>query len=64
MTDSISKRHVKLCKPTLGSGEEEAVLSVLRSGHLVSGKWVAEFESKLSQALDGKQVLTVANGTC
>ena len=63
MSESAPERPVKLCKPTLGSGEEEAVLSVLRSGHLVSGKWVAEFESKLSKELDGKKVLTVANGT-
>ena len=54
---------VSLCKPSLGKREEEAVLSVLRSGHLVSGRWVAELETKLSQRMDGKRVLAVANGT-
>ena len=63
MSEMNQERPVKLCKPTLGNGEEAALLSVLRSGHLVSGKWVAEFESKLSKALDGKRVLAVANGT-
>lgn len=54
---------VPLCRPTLGKPEEEALLSVLRSGHLVSGKWVAKFEEMLSERMGGKRVFAVANGT-
>jgi len=47
----------------LGKREEEAILSVLRSGHLVSGRWVTELERKLTERMGGKRVLAVANGT-
>jgi len=54
---------VSLCRPSLGKREEEAILSVLRSGHLVSGRCVTELERKLTERMGGKRVLAVSNGT-
>ena len=55
--------RVPLCRPTLGSQEEASILQVLRSGYLVAGRWVAEFEEQLSEQLGGVPVLCVSNGT-
>ena len=55
--------QVPLCRPTLGTEEEESIVEVLRSGYLVAGRWVTEFENRLSRQLKGVPVSCVSNGT-
>lgn len=40
--------------------EENAVLDVLRSGWLTTGKYTLEFEKKFSESLGGKDIITLA----
>ncbi len=54
---------VPLCRPSLSKREEEALLSVLRSGHLVAGPWVERLELGLSNRLAQRPALAVSNGT-
>ncbi|MHB8376622.1 MAG: aminotransferase class I/II-fold pyridoxal phosphate-dependent enzyme, partial [Dehalococcoidia bacterium] len=41
--------HVPLTQPVLGPEEEQAVIDVLRSGWLVQGARVAEFERRVAE---------------
>jgi dTDP-4-amino-4,6-dideoxygalactose transaminase len=54
--------------PLLGEEEKKAALSVIESGRLTDssfegGKWVKNFESKMSQLLVAKHVVAVNSGT-
>jgi perosamine synthetase len=48
MTTSTARMSIPLTRPMLGAREELAVLDVLRSGWLVQGPRVAEFESAVA----------------
>jgi perosamine synthetase len=54
---------VALSRPILGTGEEEAVLRVLRSGRLTQGPEVDAFEAEFSAAIGGRATVAVSSGT-
>jgi perosamine synthetase len=55
--------RIPLACVTTGMAEQEAVLSVLRSGHLASGAKVQEFERAFAAAQGCKHAVAVSNGT-
>ena len=54
---------IPLARPSLTKEAEEAVLAVLRSGHLVRGTRVAAFEAALCAYLGVAHAVAVSNGT-
>jgi dTDP-4-amino-4,6-dideoxygalactose transaminase len=54
---------VKIAKPYHDESIEKAIVSILRSGMLVQGKFVREFESELSKYIGCKHVIAVNSGT-
>lgn len=54
---------IKLSKPIISEEEITAVSEVLRSGMLVQGKYVGEFEEALKQYMSAQYVLAVSSGT-
>jgi dTDP-4-amino-4,6-dideoxygalactose transaminase len=54
---------IRLAKPLLGAEEEQAVAEVLRSGWLVQGPRVAEFEGLLAEAVGVDHVVACSSGT-
>jgi len=54
---------ISLAKPNIPQEAIDNVIKVLRSGNLVQGKHVAEFERKLEKYLDVKHVIAVSSGT-
>ena len=58
-----ARQRIPLAKVVLGTDAEEAVLSVLRSGHLASGAWVKELERSFAQAHQAAHAVAVSNGT-
>ncbi|MCP4869543.1 MAG: DegT/DnrJ/EryC1/StrS family aminotransferase [Proteobacteria bacterium] len=54
---------IRLAKPLLGEAEEQAVAEVLRSGWLVQGPKVAEFESLLAASIGVNHVIACSSGT-
>ena len=63
MTVSPAQKSVKIAKPFNNESIEKAVVSVLRSGMLVQGQFVKEFESGLSKYIGCKHVIAVNSGT-
>lgn len=63
MNVSEAPKPVKIAKPFNDEAIEKAVISVLRSGRLVQGQFVKEFETKLSEYLGCKNVIAVNSGT-
>jgi dTDP-4-amino-4,6-dideoxygalactose transaminase/acetyltransferase-like isoleucine patch superfamily enzyme len=56
-------QRIPMAKVVLGTDAEEAVLSVLRSGHLASGPWVEELERSFARAHRAAHAVAVSNGT-
>ena len=56
-------QRVTMAKIVLGADAEDAVLSVLRSGHLASGPWVRELERSFAAAHEVPHAVAVSNGT-
>jgi dTDP-4-amino-4,6-dideoxygalactose transaminase/acetyltransferase-like isoleucine patch superfamily enzyme len=56
-------QRIPLVKVVLGADAEDAVLGVLRSGHLASGPWVEEFEASFAGAHRATHAIAVSNGT-
>jgi perosamine synthetase len=54
---------VPLARPVLGPEEEEAVLAVLRSGHLSLGPKLPEFERAFADRLGAQHASAVSSGT-
>ena len=54
---------IKIAKPYNDESIERAVISILRSGMLVQGPNVKEFESQLSQYIGCRHVIAVNSGT-
>lgn len=63
MTVSQAPKTVKIARPFNDEAIEKAVISVLRSGKLVQGQFVKEFETNLSEYLGCKNVIAVNSGT-
>jgi dTDP-4-amino-4,6-dideoxygalactose transaminase/acetyltransferase-like isoleucine patch superfamily enzyme len=57
------ERRITLAKVVLGVEEEEAVLAVLRSGHLAAGERVAELERSFARLHEAPHAVAVSNGT-
>lgn len=60
---SLTNNPVKLAKPFNNEPIEKAIVSILRSGMLVQGQFVREFESQLSSYIGCKHVIAVNSGT-
>jgi len=58
-----SPDRIPLAKVQIGPEEEEAVLSVLRSGRLAGGIGVAELEHAFASAHDAAHAVAMSNGT-
>lgn len=56
-------QRIPMAKVVLGSDAEDAVLSVLRSGHLASGAWVEELERSFARDHQAAHAVAVSNGT-
>jgi dTDP-4-amino-4,6-dideoxygalactose transaminase/acetyltransferase-like isoleucine patch superfamily enzyme len=54
---------IRLASVRLGRDDEEAVLSVLRSGHLAAGVWVDELEHDFARIHGTTHAVAVSNGT-
>ena len=54
---------IPIARPLIGEEEINAVVEVLKSGMLTSGKEVKEFEKEFAQYLGVKHAVAVANGT-
>lgn len=54
---------IRLAKPNISEEAISRVGDVLRSGNLVQGKYVSEFEDKLAQYLDVKHAIVVSSAT-
>ena len=55
--------RITMAKVSLGTDAEDAVLSVLRSGHLAAGPWVGELERLFARAHEVPHAVAVNNGT-
>ena len=54
---------IRIAQPVIGAEEEHAVLETLRSGQLVQGPRVAEFEEAFASKLGVPHAIAVSNGT-
>ena len=54
---------IRLARPEITDGDVAAVVDVLKTGHLVQGKTVREFEQCIAEHTDGGEVVAVCNGT-
>ena len=54
---------IRLAKPHIPDAAIAAVVEVLKSGDLVQGKYVKEFEQKLMEYLDIENAVVVSSGT-
>jgi perosamine synthetase len=54
---------IQVAKPEIGDDEIDAVVAVLRSGALVQGKVVAEFEERFADYIGVKHAVAVSTGT-
>jgi dTDP-4-amino-4,6-dideoxygalactose transaminase len=63
MTTTAVRMKVPITKPLLGEGEEAAVLAVLRSGWLVQGPKVAEFERAVASYVGAAHAVATSNCT-
>ena len=54
---------IPLAKPSIGEAEEDAVLAVLRSGHLSLGPRLPEFESRFAERVGAAHASAVSSGT-
>lgn len=55
--------NIRLAKPYIPDKAIQDVINVLRSGNLVQGKFVKEFENSLSEYLNVKNSVVVSSGT-
>ncbi len=63
VSQAEKRPKVKIAKPFNDEAIERSVLSILRSGMLVQGEFVKNFESQLSQYIGCKNVIAVNSGT-
>ena len=54
---------IPIAKPTISGREIKSVIDVLKSGHLVSGERVEEFEKKFARYINVKHAIATSNGT-
>jgi dTDP-4-amino-4,6-dideoxygalactose transaminase len=56
-------KMIRLAKPYIPKDAIDKVIEVLKSGDLIQGKYVSEFEDKLQEYLNVKHVIAVSSGT-
>jgi perosamine synthetase len=54
---------IPVARPLLGEEEIAAAVQVLRSGQVVQGRQVAEFEAEFAALVDGRHCVAVSSGT-
>ena len=54
---------IPIAKPIIGDAELEAVVAVLRSGHLVQGQVVSQFERRFAEIAKVQHAVAVSSGT-
>lgn len=54
---------IRLAKPYIPQKAIDKVIEVLKSGNLIQGKYVSEFEDKLQDYLNVEHVIAVSSGT-
>jgi perosamine synthetase len=59
----VAPYRIPLCKPYISKEEEQATRNVFRSGWLMQGPKVAEFESLISEYVGTKYAVAVNSGT-
>jgi perosamine synthetase len=62
VSDSV-KKNIPITKTVMGIEEEQAVVDVLRSGWIVQGRHVAEFERKFASFVGTPNAVTTSNCT-
>ncbi|MBN1524127.1 MAG: DegT/DnrJ/EryC1/StrS family aminotransferase [Spirochaetales bacterium] len=60
---SSFKKIIPFAKPSIGTDEEDAVLRVLRSGWLTTGRETLAFEKEFQEFVSSKHALAVTSGT-
>ena len=60
---SSGQAHIPITSVVVGAAEQEAVLRVLRSGHLAQGPVVAELEKRFAELHGVPHAVAVSNGT-
>ncbi len=63
MSDTPSRSFVPFSRPCLGAEEEEAVLSVMRSGWLTTGEVTARFEEEFASTVGARHALALNSAT-
>ncbi len=63
MLSTEKRPKVKIAKPFNDEAIEQSVLSILRSGMLVQGEFVKQFESRISEYIGCKHTVAVNSGT-
>ena len=63
MNDEGKAPFLPFFRPSLGREEEEAVLSVMRSGWLTTGEVTARFESEFARAVGARHALALNSAT-
>jgi perosamine synthetase len=63
MVSAEDGRVIRLVVPEIGDEEIQAVVAVLRSGHLVQGEYVQEFERQVAEYVGVKHAMAVSSGT-
>jgi perosamine synthetase len=63
MLSTEKRPKVKIAKPFNDDNIERSVVSILRSGMLVQGEFVKQFESRLSEYIGCRHVIAVNSGT-
>ncbi len=58
-----SEGMIPIAKPDIGEVEKRAVMDVLESGMLASGKWVKEFERMFGEYIGVKHAIATTSGT-
>ncbi|MCC7369123.1 MAG: DegT/DnrJ/EryC1/StrS family aminotransferase [Chloroflexi bacterium] len=61
--EAPAKWSIQVARPMLGEEEIEAVARVLRSGHLVQGALVEQFERRFAAMLGARHAVALSNGT-
>src|SRR5712691_13137760 len=63
LTDTARANIIPIARPMLGQAENEAVQSVLASGELAQGRWVAQFEDAFAAYCGAKFAVATSSGT-
>ena len=63
MSSAVSVPFIPFFRPSLGHEEEEAVISVMRSGWLTTGQEAARFEAEFASFVGARHALAMCSAT-